>query len=185
MEPKVELAEDDRPPAELTLDEYLHSSFSPDCDFVDGRTEERNVGKFPHASLLSALLWTLSGKEEHRTWPILPLPSLRLWVAPTRIRIPDISILPRKGPHEQIPTKPPLAVIEILDDEDRFSATMEKLADFNRFGVEHIWLIDPEARSVYRYIDGGLQKVVTDELVVPHAPARVVLSELFDEANRA
>ena len=37
---KLELAEDDRPPAILTLEEYLHHVWRPDCDFVDGRSEE-------------------------------------------------------------------------------------------------------------------------------------------------
>jgi Uma2 family endonuclease len=183
MAPQLELAEDERPPAELTLDEYLHSSWSPDCDFVDGRTEERNVGKWPHASVVTSLLWILSGKEDFKACPVLPLSSLRLWVAPTRIRVPDVSVLPRKGPHEQIPTRPPLAIIEVLEEEDRFSATMEKLGDFDRFGVEYIWLIDPEARSAWRYTDSALEKVRTDEFAVSGTPIHIVLSEVFAELD--
>ena len=181
---KPELAEDDRPPAKLTLDEYLHSAFSPDCDFVDGRSVERIVGKWPHARALSILLWLLFGKEESETWPILPLPSLRVWVAPTRIRVPDVAVLPRKGPHEQIPTRPPLAVIEILDDEDLFCATMERLADFDRFGVENIWLIDPLAQVAYRYANGTMGKVQNLDLTVNGTPIRIALSELFAELDR-
>jgi hypothetical protein len=31
-------------PALLSLEEYLRTSYHPDCDFVDGHLEERNLG---------------------------------------------------------------------------------------------------------------------------------------------
>jgi len=31
--------------ATISLEEYLSTSYSPDCDFVDGQIEERNVGE--------------------------------------------------------------------------------------------------------------------------------------------
>ena len=30
----------------LSIDEYLHTSYKPDVDFVDGEIEERNLGEF-------------------------------------------------------------------------------------------------------------------------------------------
>ena len=32
----------------ISIDEYLHTSFRPDCDFVDGEVRERNVGMRRH-----------------------------------------------------------------------------------------------------------------------------------------
>ena len=77
---KAELAEDDRPPAELSLEEYLHSSWSPDCDFVDGRSEERNVGIFNHSVLVTAIMVAMHRKREE--WNSQVLPSLRMRVSP-------------------------------------------------------------------------------------------------------
>ena len=181
---KLQLAEDDRPPAELSLEEYLSSFWRPDCDFVDGFTEERNVGTFDHSCVVSYLLWALSGKQEWGKWPVIPLPGLRMCVSPTRVRVPDVCVIARGGPREQVLTQPPLAVFEVLDEDDCFSATMRKLGDFARFGVEHIWVIDPAHRHVDRYVDGGLEKVQSGELIVPETPIRVVLSELFAELDR-
>lgn len=181
---KLELAEDDRPPAELSLEEYLHSNWRPDCDFVDGLTEERNVGTFDHSCVVSYLLWALSGKQEWKNGPVMPLPGLRMRVSPTRVRVPDVCVIARGGPREQVLTHPPLAVFEVLDDEDRFSAMMRKLEDFARFGVGYIWVIDPAHRHVDRYFDGGLKKVKDDQIDVPGTPIRVVLSELFAELDR-
>jgi len=181
---KLQLAEDDRPPATLSLEEYLSSNWRPDCDFVDGRSEERNLGVYNHSRMVASLLWILSGKQEWGKWPVLPLPSLRLRVSPTRVRVPDVCVIARGGPREQVLTHPPLAVFEVLDEEDRFSATMNKLADFARFGVEHIWTIDPARRHIDRYVNGGLEKAGMGELAVPGTPIRVVLNELFAELDR-
>jgi len=32
----------------ISEDEYLHTSYSPDCDFVDGVLVERELGEFSH-----------------------------------------------------------------------------------------------------------------------------------------
>ena len=180
MEP--ELAEDDRPPKTLTIEEYYRHVWRPDCDFVDGRSEERNLGTYPHATTVTALLWLLSDKQ--KPWRVMPLPSLRVRVSPTRVRVPDACVIERGAPDEQVLTHPPLAVIEVLEEEDRFAATMEKLGDFEQFGVGWIWVIDPRGRKVMRYFGGGLELVRDAEFAVPGTPVRVALSELFAELDR-
>ena len=179
---RMQLAEEDRPPATLTIDEYLSSIWRPDCDFVDGGTEERNVGKLDHSIMVGALLWMLF--DTQKPWRVLPLPSLRIRVSPTRVRVADVCIIGRGSPEEQVLTHPPLAVIEVIDDEDLFSATMEKLDDYLRFGIEHIWIIDPEARVVHRYTGTGLEEVKGGELVVPGTAVRIKLDEMFAELDR-
>ena len=168
----------------LTLEEYLRTSYRPDCDFVDGRIENRLMGWYSHARTVTLLSWMLCGKQGWDTQDWLPLLSVRTRVAATRIRCPDVCVVARGGPKEQILSSPPLAVFEVLEPEDGFSKMMEKLADFERFGVKQIWIIDPERRTAYRYIAGGLEMVRSDELCVPGTPIRAVLSELFAELDR-
>ena len=117
-------------------------------------------------------------------WRAQVLPSLRMRVSPTRVRVPDLCLIGYDAPKEQVPTHPPLVVIEVLDEEDRFSATMRELADYERFGVQRIWIVDPELRHAYRYENAGLERVMNDELSVPCTPIRVVLSEVFAELDR-
>jgi Uma2 family endonuclease len=180
---KLPLAEEDRPPSELSLEEYLHSNWRPDCDFVDGVTEERNIGAFDHSCIVSYLLLALSGRQEWKNWPLVPLPGVRMRISPTRIRVPDVCVIRRGGAREQILTQSPLAIFEVLDPEDRVTPMMNKLQDFARFGVEHIWVIDPARRGVGRYVDSELKKVQSGELAVPGAPIRLVLSEMFAELD--
>ena len=46
---------DDPQSAFVSVREYLSTSHRPDCDYVDGRIEERNSGEFEHG-FLQALL---------------------------------------------------------------------------------------------------------------------------------
>ena len=180
---KPQLAEDDRTPEFLSLEEYLSTVWRPDCEFVDGRSEERNGFDFNHSRTVTTLIVTLADK--HEPWRVMALPSLRMRVAPTRVRVPDLCVIERESPREQVLTHPPLAVIEVLSEDDRLSLTMEKLADYLRFGVGNIWIVDPESRIAYRYTSAGLEKVQTGELAVSGTPIRVVLSEMFAELDRA
>ena len=46
---------------------------------------------------------------------------------------------------------PPLLAIEILSPEDTLRAIQEKAAEYRQFGIEYVWIIDPEPRIAYRY----------------------------------
>jgi Uma2 family endonuclease len=88
-------------------------------------------------------------------------------------------------PKEQIITHPPLIVIEILSPEDRLSRFQDRIEDYLVFGVENIWIIDPERRAAYTATASGLHPVRTNGLSVPETPIRVALSEMFAELDRA
>lgn len=60
-------------------------------------------------------------------WNVRARPELRVRVAATRFRVPDVTVLSRSAPIEQIILTPPLAVFEILAPENRMAAMMEKL----------------------------------------------------------
>jgi Uma2 family endonuclease len=78
-----------------------------------------------------------------------------------------------------------LIAIEILSPEDSLRAMQEKAAQYRGFGIDNIWIIDPEPRIIYRYTSTGLEEVRTGELTVAETPIRVVLSDMFAELDRA
>ena len=41
-------------PTLISVEEYLSTSYHPDCDYVDGELEERNVGEYSHGKMLAA-----------------------------------------------------------------------------------------------------------------------------------
>ena len=47
-----------------SFEEYLQTSYKPDCDFVDDHIEERNVGKFDHNRTQALILaWFMSHEK--------------------------------------------------------------------------------------------------------------------------
>jgi Uma2 family endonuclease len=178
---KPQLAEDDCPPKTLSMGEYLSTVWRPDCDFVDGRSEDRNIGEYNHSRMVMGLIAQLADQED--TCRVFALPSLRLRVAPARVWVADLCLIQRGGPVEQVPTHPPLAVFEVLSGEDRFSRFLEKLEDYRRFGVGNIWVIDPDGLRAYRYDTSGLAPVHCGELTVAETPIRIDLAALFAELD--
>jgi Uma2 family endonuclease len=77
-------------------------------------------------------------------------------VSPTRFRVPDVTVLDRSQPIEQIITQPPVAVFEILSPEDTIQRLKRKLEDYRTMGIPEVWVIDPQDGAYYRYEDRQL-----------------------------
>ena len=147
----------DAVPIQVPLEVYLRSSeYEPDAEYVDGEIEERPMGEFDHAAWQLAIIkWFLRHEEE---WNIEVLPELRVQTAPTRFRVPDVTVLDRSLPVEKIITHPPIAVFEVLSPEDTLSRLKRKLEDYRTMGIPQIWVIDPEDSSFSRYEDSQLNR---------------------------
>ena len=173
----------DSPPTELiSVREYLATSYRPDCDYVDGRIEERNVGEYDHG-LLQIILGQLF-MNHREAWGIQAVTDVRMQVSGSHFRVPDLTVLRAGTPKERIIAHPPLIVIEILSPEDRLSRFQDRIEDYLVLGVEHIWIIDPERRAAHTATASGLHPIRNNELSVPETPIRVVLSDLFAELDR-
>src|SRR5262245_57257660 len=130
-----------------SLAEYLATSYHPDRDYVDGEVQERTLGEFEHAAIQASLTsWFFQHRQE---WHLHVLPEMRVKVGLDRVRIPDVCLLSRDHPVEQVITRPPLAVLEILSPEDRVLSYNERLADYRQMGVRHVWVIDPANKTGY------------------------------------
>lgn len=141
----------------ISREEYLHTVYEPDAEYVDGIVEERCMGEYDHANWQGALLaWFRTHAQE---WNVRAFPELRVQVSATRYRVPDVTVMSRDQPIEQILTAPPLAVFEILSPEDKITRMLTKLADYERMGVRTILVIDPATRQFHRYDHGSLQLI--------------------------
>ncbi len=161
----------------LSLEEYLHTSYHPDCDFVDGRLEDRNVGERDHNRtqiLLGA--WFLAHEA---AWNIYVLPEQRTRVSFSKVRIPDLCLLPGDAPSEQVLVTPPLLCIEILSPEDRLPRAAQIMDDYAAMGVPHLWIIDPQERVAYDYARDGLLRLTYNRLAIPGSEIYVDLAEIF------
>jgi Uma2 family endonuclease len=139
------------------VEEYLNTSFHPDCDYVDGRLVERNLGELDHSDLQTeiAVFFRLRGKR----WGIHAFVEQRVQVSPTRFRIPDVCVTIGAKPTEQIFRTPPFLAIEILSKKDRKRDILERVADYLAFGVRYVWVIDPRSREGWVHTTAGVERV--------------------------
>ena len=72
----------------------------------------------------------------------------------------------------------PLIVIEIMSPEDRLSRLQERLQDYANTGVEYIWIIDPQIRAAYRYVDGMFADL-TATIEIPNSETLIEISDIW------
>ena len=149
-------------PSLIPVEEYLRTTSDPDCEYVDGVIEERPVGEYDHATWQAILVAFFTARQDELG--LKARPELRVQVSRNRFRVPDVTLLSRKAPREQIITHPPIAVFEILSPEDTMARMLEKLADYERMGISAIWLIEPTKQLYYRFQAGQLTPDVTFSL---------------------
>ena len=109
-------------------------------------------------------------------------------VSETRMRLregryvlPDVAIF--EGPeNEEIPSRPPLAVIEILSEGESMPEVLAKLAEYHAWGVKHVWLIDPDKRRCQVFDGVGLNS--SPALSLAEHGVCILATELFDASDR-
>ncbi len=169
-------------PTLISVEEYLHTSYHPDCDYVDGELEERNVGEYPHGKMQAKLILWFGGHEEE--WKVEVIPEQRINISSSRYRVCDVVLLRAGAPQEDIAKTPPVLCIEIMSPEDRISRAKKMLEDYAAMGVPQSWLIDPLRREAFVYDAQGLRPVEEDRLELPGSPVYLILSDLFAALDR-
>jgi Uma2 family endonuclease len=167
--------------AVVSVEEYLSTSYRPDCDYVDGEVRERNAGEYPHSDLQGCLVAWFWNRQ--RDWKIRVLPEQRIRVSARRFRIPDVCVLRRDQPIEPVFTQPPLICIEILSKDDRLRDMHERVDDYLAFGVPNVWILDPVLRKAYVCTPSGFNEPEDGILQVAESPIRIPLAEVFAELD--
>jgi Uma2 family endonuclease len=161
----------------ISAEEYLRTSYRPDCDYVDGEVLERNVGEKSHAKLQKAVLLYLSAREkELGIWAIQ---EQRVQVTAKRFRIPDICVTLGE-PNEEILRQPPFICIEILSPEDRWPRIQQRIDDYLAMGVPYVWVLDPATKTAYSTTPTERTQQVTSGVLKTQNPSvEVPLSGIF------
>jgi Uma2 family endonuclease len=132
----------------VSVEQYLKTVYEPEVDYVDGELEDRNVGEKDHSKLQARFVGHFLNLESQG---IHVFPEVRIRVAPTRFRVPDVCVYLGAEPEGQVLADPPFLVIEILSPEDRMSRMLRKIQDYQAMGVPHVWVADPWDRKAYMY----------------------------------
>jgi Uma2 family endonuclease len=163
---------------QISVTEYLNTSYRPDRDYVDGEVLERNLGEYEHSRPQMRLILFFGTREKE--WGIRVVPEQRVQVKPTRFRIPDVCVVLEESPVEAIFRHPPFICIEILSKDDSFNSVVDRLDDYAAMGVANIWVLEPHARRGYRYTPEGFLEAKDGVLRTTNPDLAVPLSDLFD-----
>ncbi|MDQ2839761.1 MAG: Uma2 family endonuclease [Acidobacteriota bacterium] len=126
-------------PSLTSIDEYMRTSYSPDCEYVDGVVVERNVGQTKHAYTQTEIVSQL--RPLMRVKSLFALVEQRVRVSPSRVRIPDVCVIGKLD--EEVITEPPPLCVEVLSPDDRWTWSMSSVSDYLEMQVPCVWVVDP------------------------------------------
>ncbi len=161
---------------QISVEEYLSTAYRPDCDYVDGVLEERNVGEWDHSSVQTQFVIFFG---RFRETGLRAVTELRMRVRENRYRIPDV-VVTRGKPNEQVLVTPPLLCIEVLSRGDTVSQTNERVRDYLDFGVPVVWVVGPRERRIWIHRPSGIEEASGPVITVDGTSIEVPFSEIFD-----
>lgn len=162
----------------VSVEDYLHTVYKPDVDFVDGTLEERHLGEIDHWRVQRSLLQALiPGESQHGYFVVQ---ETRLQVSPTRFRVPDTCLMRQEDLPERILTRAPLLCIEVMSPEDRLPRLVQKCHEYLAMGVPTVWILDPIRRAAHILgSDSSLTEVRSGTLDLVDPPVCLSLQAAF------
>jgi Uma2 family endonuclease len=132
----------------ISAEQYLHTSFEHDAEFVEGRIVERSMPTWEHGAVQGFLIEEL--RIIGRRLGLFAMPEQRVRTVADRFRVPDVCVVTDRPDGQfgrRIVTRPPHLCVEILSPDDTMAQTMDKVREYLNFGVEWVWVIDPVSLS--------------------------------------
>ena len=142
----------------VNVEEYMHSSYEPDAEYVEGRILPRALPKKPHSRMQRLLTRALCQLAEPLGCEVWPEQRVRTQADPPRYRVPDLC-LTNGEPDEDVFTQPPFLCVEILSPDDSAVELLIKVREYLAFGVAYVWVIDPVTRMGEIHTSGGIERV--------------------------
>jgi len=109
--------------------QYLKTTYEPECEFDRGTLSKRNTGERLHGLMIVAVSVHLHERREQSRLQVLPIQ--RIHMAPGRYAVPDVCVYRQPAPRDPICAVPPFPAIEIPSPEDRMSRVRKKIDEYS------------------------------------------------------
>lgn len=163
----------------MSVQEYLTSTYHPDCDFVDGVLVERHVGQQDHSNLQGELWgWFRDRRHDLRMKAFV---EQRVQIRQGRYRLPDVCVMEMPVSREQVFTQAPFICIEILSPDDSFPRLQERLDDYLGMGVQNVWVLDPATQRGWTITRQGHFEALDGILRTTDGRVVMPIRELFED----
>jgi Uma2 family endonuclease len=160
----------------VSVEDYLHRTEKPYCEYVDGVLYSKPTPTTLHALAQCMLLVLL------RRQGVQALPEVTVRLTATKYLIPDV--VAARFLQTPYPTEPVLLCVEILSPEDQVGAMLAKCEAYHAWGVPFCWVVDPEKQTAWQYHSGGEPERVERGRTLTAGELNVQLDELFSELPR-
>jgi Uma2 family endonuclease len=165
----------------LSLEEFhrLYDGVKPYHEYWFGEAIPKPLANSLHGAVQFVLMLLL----RMRGWTALPEVTLKL--VPNAEPIPDV-VASREKIEQPYPTKPFELCVEVRSPQDSLKKLFDKGKCYLNWGVLHVWIIDPEARTAWMmtpehpegiWIHPGGSLIADQDTVV-------TLPELFAEVDK-
>ena len=142
----------------ISVEEYLRTSYEPNCEYIDGVLVPKAMGTKKHGKLQTHLGTILElAFPQYETCA-----ELTVRIDGKRYLIPDIAVERREEAQDPYPILPIHLCIEILSPEDRLSELWAKCEIYHAWGTQFVWMIDPVARRAWEYTKGTAPREVLE-----------------------
>jgi Uma2 family endonuclease len=165
----------------VSVEEYLSTSFDPDCEYVDGILVGRNVGERDHSYWQIELGAFLSARK---SLGIYAFTGWRMQVRPTRFRIPDLTVVAGEWPKDRVLKQPPFLVIEIWSPDDKPTEMQGKIRDYRELGIPYILVIYPDEPRFVLYTKDSERELEDGVLRTKNPAIEIPLLEIYNQFPR-
>lgn len=138
----------------ITGEELLTLPNLGPCELIDGRIVPMSPTNVEHAYLENQAGWSLESFVRPRKlgWVLVGEIGIYTRRRPDRVRAADVAFISR----QRLPQRPrrgylevaPELVIEIMSPTDSWEEARVKVEEYFAIGVERVWLIEPDNRTV-------------------------------------
>ena len=140
----------------VTAQEFLQMHFDVPTELVRGETVSMTRPGWRHGAICANAaaeihLWC---RRTQFGFIVCNDAGVLIETDPDTLRGPDLFYVSRERfPHQAIPDDVPTDVVpnlcvEVLSPSDRWRDVQEKIGDFFRCGVEEVWVVNPERKTV-------------------------------------
>jgi Uma2 family endonuclease len=159
----------------VSVEEYLATPYKPACDYVDGVLYQKSMPTRKHGSIQIGL-----GQFINIGFPSFNASSeVNVRIRTGKYLVPDLIVQDRSHMQDPYPSEPVHLCVEILSPEDRLSLVIAKCEDYHDWGVETVWIVDPEYPRAWEFRKGQwlVEVPLTGSLTAPGIS--ISLAELF------
>lgn len=142
----------------ITGEEFLAMGDIGPCELVNGRIVPMSTNGGEHGLLEVEILRHLGNfNAQHKSgWVLGGEAGVYVRRNPDTVRGMDGAFISK----ERHPARPkgylevaPEVIVEVISPNDRWKDIQDKLKEYFAIGVEQVWLIEPEDRTVFVYAD--------------------------------